>query len=311
MPILQSKRYFAPAPSPTVDFSAPDYDMSARTLTIENAYFSAIYAAAAYSDTSMRALAGVRQVRSFTSFHVDSPLISTCYAMHELSGYYTFTFSPTDNKGDLALQICMSDTKKHQNWNVLVSDLHAKVVEGLMGKGLLDYTNSIGNPGVMVCMGHSLGAACAVLFSAQVGFSGWKGKYISTLGGLKVWGKVDPEYTRNFEAAIVTTDDPVPDFPPGTFVSANPDYVPILNPIPVEISRYIDLQNRYEITSTGVIHPREPDNSPPLIDGIVGSVSLAAKLSSFTQHNITTYLNAISSNKGLGRFDSMRKVCGF
>jgi hypothetical protein len=308
---LQSRKYYYPEsannlPPPT----PPDFDFTVRAMTKENALFTAIYSAAAYSLDQFTALMKLRQPRTWAQFEVNTPIHGVVYATLEAAGYVTFTFGPTDNKNDLALQIVMSATRKFAQWGIPVSVLQATLVNNLWTAGLVGWVNNNNVNVPALFTGHSLGGACAYLFSRRSPPRTVYKNFISTVAALKVSNGVEKDFVRSLDVHLVIPTDPVPDFPPGEFVSINPDYTPLNGLSPLEMSKFKSNKTRWNIDGNGNLTEPDVIDLPVGIDGAWGTISTAGKLSDFADHSIATYLKRCRAPGGLAQFDSMLKAIG-
>lgn len=307
---LQSRKYWTPGPDASPPVTLPDFDFSVRAMIPANALFSVIYSAAAHSTDQFTALMKLRNPQKWAKFHTAVPLDCDAYITKEAAGYWTVTFGPTTNNGDLSLQIIMSATRKKDQWSVPVATLQAGVVQKIWEAGLAAWFPT--DPSGENCLftGHSLGGACAYLMSRrQPGRSSFN-NFICTVGALKVSNGVEKDYVRKLDTHMVSEGDPVPDFPPDGFASANPDWTPINFKSPMELSRYESNRTRWVIAGNGAL--TEPDfvKLPVVIDGVLGTINTAAKLTTFTNHSIENYMSRARAPGGLVAFDPMVKAIG-
>lgn len=309
---LQSAKYYHPAAPPAPAGSTlPEFDFSARTWIPSNAMFALCYASAATSEDNFAALMKLRKPLKWAKYSVQTPLISVLYVTKEQSGYGTYTFSPTVSNFDLALQTCLSATRKLPKWDIPVSILQGTVTTAILNQGVVDWMATGGAPSKILFTGHSLGGACAILAARATTQLYEDGTNVMTSGALKISNGVEKTYVRSIDFHTVNDGDPVPDFPPPLFASANPDFGTNPNAGPMEMSKYSWNSTRVVLSSTGKASFPDDASQPRAIDGAWPTIKLATKLNFWKQHLPAEYIARMQKAFSATAFDSMVAAAGF
>src|SRR6266404_7515761 len=193
-------------------------------------------------------------------------------------------------------------------WSIPVSVLDGALVRVILAAGAGAWIGIETDGTKAVFTGHSLGGACAYLLARHADLNTRFKKFICTIGALKVSNGVEKSFVRALDQHLVREGDPVPDFPPPLFLSANPDFSPINGKSPLDWSKYTWNRDRWTIDGNGALNQPDDNSNPSGIDGGWPTLKLATKLATVTNHEISAYISAVSAIAGLTQFDAMKKA---